>query len=441
MKKYIIALLLLVAVNVNTQAQLGGLLKKAKDKITEKKVEEKKADVVTEKTPESKTSIESKTAEANSELEFQFIGLTNSYGEYGPRDETITLKKIKSWDKQFFPLECVRKVGEKGVFHFVKDYPELAPYTKAENKDLKITFSSEPRKEGKGVVSTFTSKSHIYARLENTKGTLKDAFKFTGKDDLLTVRFVTFNDETVTYENVNSKIYLTDKQINEKYIDFDILPEAIKATFNTLTEDSYYMSNIYNLFTQRNFPKSGNYKMGVEVYGITKDEWGSSEKGDIIRTGGYFDFTFSPSDIATINTERQTIWDTRKDGIAKAPRPLPSEWTAKTSALTMGVTQDKLLQMLLGNEAKFHKVIKFFASSSSGGWTAVYDQGAVLPRYRHSNQYYTVFLKIINPASANVGKCWFQTFGLRQQYMGGGTYGVSTMDANDWYFTECDKMK
>ena len=441
MKKYIIAILLLVAVNVNTQAQLGGLLKKAKDKITEKKAEVKKPETVVENRSENTSTAIPKATEINSDVKFEFVA-----GFYGPSDGYNDVKKsmqiLKDENKKYHVLDLVRKVGEKGIFHFVKDYPELAPFTKPFNNDIKISFSSEPFKEGKGVVNNFTSKSHIYARVESTKGTLKDAFKFTGKNDILTISFVAFNDETekVDFANPEAKIYLTEKEINEKYIDFDILPEASKATFHAIDEEKYYSSTIYNLFTQRNFPKSGNYKMGVEVESEVKDEWGNASK-EKINYGGYFDINFSPSDVATINIERQTIWDNRKIGIANAPRPLPSEWATKTSPLTMGVTQDKLTQMLCGADLKSLKLIKFFASSSSGGWTAVYDQDAVVPRYRHSNQYYTVFYKIVDATNRNNGKCWFQTFGLRQQYMGGGTYGVSTMDANNWYYTECDKMK
>ena len=441
MKKYIIAILLLVAVNVNTQAQLGGLLKKAKDKITEKKAEVKKPETVVENRSENTSTAIPKATEINSDVKFEFVA-----GFYGPSDGYNDVKKsmqtLKDENKKYHVLDLVRKVGEKGIFHFVKDYPELAPFTKPFNNDIKISFSSEPFKEGKGVVNNFTSKSHIYARVENTKGTIKDAFKFTGKNDILTISFVAFNDETekVDFANPEAKIYLTEKEINEKYIDFDILPEASKATFHAIDEEKYYSSTIYNLFTQRNFPKSGNYKMGVEVESEVKDEWGNASK-DKIQYGGYFDIIFSPSDVATINIERQTIWDNRKIGIANAPRPLPSEWATKTSPLTMGVTQDKLTQMLCGADLKSLKLIKFFASSSSGGWTAVYDQDAVVPRYRHSNQYYTVFYKVVDATNRNNGKCWFQTFGLRQQYMGGGTYGVSTMDANNWYYTECDKMK
>ena len=441
MKKTISFLVLCIAITITTQAQLGGLLKKAKDKVTEKKPEEKKLETVVENKSENTTTPTLKATDINSDVKFEFVA-----GFYGPSDGYNDVKKsmqiLKDENKKYHVLDLVRKVGEKGIFHFVKDYPELAPYTKPFNNDIKISFSIEPFKEGKGVVNNFTSKSHIYARVESTKGTLKDAFKFTGKDDILTISFVAFNDETekVDFANPEAKIYLTEKDINEKYIDFDILPEASKATFHAIDENKYYISTIYNLFTQRNFPKSGNYKMGVEVESEVKDEWGNGSK-DKINYGGYFDINFSPNDVATINTERQTIWENRKNGIANAPRPLPSDWTTKSSALTMGVTQDKLLQMLLGADAKYYKLIKFFASSSSGGWTAVYDEGSSIPRYRHSNQYYTVFFKVVNPSSANVGKCWFQTFGLRQQYMGGGTYGVSTMDANDWYYTECDKMK
>jgi hypothetical protein len=82
-----------------------------------------------------------------------------------------------------------------------------------------------------------------------------------------------------------------------------------------------------------------------------------------------------------------------------------------------------------------HTVVKFHASPSNGGWTTVNNDYGI-PIYRYSNQWYTVFVKFNNGKS-----CFFQGFGLRQQYNGGGTYGKVFCDINPYHMTDCGLMK
>ena len=123
---------------------------------------------------------------------------------------------------------------------------------------------------------------------------------------------------------------------------------------------------------------------------------------------------------------------------ATAVQELPKEWANKSAALVMGFTQAQLVSMYLNsftNKMDAHTVLKFHASSSNGGYTVVNNDYGI-PIYRYSNQWYTIFIKY-----ANGKTCFYQGFGLRQQYNGGGTYGKPMIDKNEYHMVDCEKMK
>ncbi len=104
----------------------------------------------------------------------------------------------------------------------------------------------------------------------------------------------------------------------------------------------------------------------------------------------------------------------------------------------MGFTQAQLIskyQNSFTDKMDAHTVVKFHASASNGGWTIVNNDFGI-PVYRYSNQWYTIFIKY-----ANGKTCYYQGFGLRQQYNGGGAYGQASIDKNEYHMADCGSMK
>ncbi len=417
----------LVTANVN--AQLNGLLKKAKNKSAEKMPA---TNGIIEEPDQVSSNTQTSTNNNGNEYEY-FLN--------GRWDGTLNINQIKNSGSLFDPLKIMREKNEKGTFHFAKDYAELVPYTKVYNSNVRISFSSEPFTTGEKLNNSFSSRNYIYARLENTAGSIKDAFKLGDGDDKLIVKIIVFNDKEDIVKEFETNIwflYLKADEAKGKFIDFDIKPEPGKITTHSINDESFYYSPFFSIQSQQYFPVNGQYRIGVQVFSRVKDDWGKEDWYNIKQCGAHFDYNFSAADVSTINKEAAAISDNMKDAVRYALKPLPKQWTEKSSPLVMGFTQAQLIAMYeksFSNKMDAHTTVKFHASPSAGGWTVVNNDYGI-PKYRYSNQWHTIFIKY-----ANGKTCFYQGFGLRQQYNGGGTYGPAFIDKNDYYMTDCELMK
>ena len=138
---------------------------------------------------------------------------------------------------------------KKALFILQKDYKELIPFTKPYNDKVKITFSSEPFKSSTSKpAASFTSKSHIYAKIENTAGSIKDAFKLTDGNDKLMVDFIIYNDDisnVAVIKSIVNHLYLTPADATAKFIDFDILPAPTSITPHATSAEDFYFPGFY----------------------------------------------------------------------------------------------------------------------------------------------------------------------------------------------------
>ena len=406
--KKIIIISSIILTTMSGYAQLGGLLKKAKDKVTEKK------------------TVETTTTATNN-------------------NQTTT------------PNNPATNEGSNAKIIMQKGENTPEGYYLFDNPLGKILIANKPfSNASNNTKNTFQSNEFIYGRLQLNSGTIKEAFKFGEKEKgtaFYSLEYVVFVYKKGETKYNNDRLWnsclVKDADLSKSYFDFDILPNPQNATtiISALANFSAGKSTapLYAAINPTVFYEDGTYKINIILRNPVNDAWGKAlepKKWPTFETD--FDYVFNANDVAALKKNKElaaTNAQNNMQNLANAAQELPEQWKEKSSALVMGLTQDKLSQMLCGADLKSLKLIKFFASSSNGGWTAIYDQGNVIPTYRKSNQYYTVFYKIVNPTNSNNGKCWFQTFGLRQQYMGGGTYGASTIDANDWHFVECKKMK
>ena len=307
--------------------------------------------------------------------------------------------------------------------------------------DLQIVFSSTPFNGGDGqMANSFTSASRIYAKLTATKGTLKDVLKIADNDDGIKIYLVLYNEageKIKRFVSIAETFALSVAQANSKSITLDILPDP--AVFNSGKQSDFWVGAAFAYgHNQYNFTQNGNYKVGLFVTNEKLDDWGKPIYGDDIVFANYFTYSFSAKDAINIVKESQTISDAKNNAVKNAITPLPKQWTEKSSNLVMGFTQAQLIKMYensFADKMDAHTVVKFHASSSNGGWTVVNNDFGI-PTYRYSNQWFTVFIKY-----ANGKTCFYQGFGLRQQYNGGGTYGAAFIDKNDYYMTDCATMK
>jgi hypothetical protein len=442
MKKIITFFCLLFAFAINTQAQLGGLLKKAKDKVAEKK--EATTTNGSNKTTESITN-KNKQFEAGVFLfPERYNGNLVGYNS----NNFLNLYKIKEKFGALESLSHVRKEGEKGTFHFAKDYPELKDLINDEHiVNATIQFSGTPFKNGKGDGKTSFSSSgdHIYAQLEAKAGTIKDVFNIKTDENIrFSFTYYIYNDEadklTGNFTTSTDNFIVTPQMAKEKYLLLNIMPTKENAFIYGNKETGYNRtaSEFASLHTQENFTKSGNYKVRLVLLTPYTDEWGKPISGTSMDCNGFFDYSFSAKDAKARVEEANEVFTYMKENMDNAPVALPAMWSEKSSPLTMGVAQPKLVEMFrnsYSDKLDNFTLVKFHATNSNGGWT-IEKNDLGIPKYRYSSQWYTVFMK-----SKNGKACFYQGFGLRQDYQGGGQYGASFIDKETFKYVKCEDMK
>ena len=426
MKKIIGTLAIIFFATTNTQAQLGGLLKKAKDKVTEKKESTKTA--ATENVENGNV-----TTSSNNQTTFQIY---DRYG-YSSGGTSFTVAQLKSQKRTFSPYEHIRKSDENGTFHFAKDYPELASIMEPLDNNVSIIFSNTPFSNSNNkVTNSFTSKDMIYAKISVANGTIKDALKI-GENDDINFGFVLYNDEKIQTKEQIIGLAITPAQANSKSITVDILPD-VQLYKNGKQGDFWGGAMFASMHDQYTLSKNGTYKIGFYVKNEKVDDWGKPIWGDNIIYSSYFDYNFRVIDAAAVVKEADLLNDLRVSAIKNVITPLPKQWIEKTSTTAMGFTQAQLISMYENSfttKLNPHTVVKFHASSSNGGWT-IQNNDYGIPIYRYSNQWYTIFIKYANGTA-----CFYQGFGLRQQYNGGGTYSKAFIDKNEYHMADCEKMK
>jgi hypothetical protein len=438
-------LFLAITIGISTQAQLGGLLKKAKDKVTENKTSTPTSDVGSKPTEiVTKTNKNKQFEEGTFLFPSRYNG--NSFG-YNT-NEYINVYKIKEKFRVLESLSHVRKEGEKGTFHFAKDYPELKDLINDEHiVNATIQFSGTAFKNGKGDGKTSFSSNgeHIYAQLATKAGTIKDVFNIKTDENIrFSFMYYIYSDDTDkltgNFQTSTGNFIVTPQMAKEKYLVLDIMPAKEDAVVYTNKEMGFNStaSSFAYLHTQENFSKSGNYKVRLVLLTPYTDEWGKPISGTSMDCNGFFEYAFSTKDAKARLDEGSVLNIYMKDNINNAPVALPKEWKATTSPLAMGIAQPKLIEMFRnhfdGKLSDFN-LVKLHATNSNGGWTVEANEFGI-PKYRYSSQWYTIFMK-----SKNGKSCFYQGFGLRQNYEGDGKYSASFIDADKYNYVNCKEMK
>jgi len=307
--------------------------------------------------------------------------------------------------------------------------------------EIQIIFSLSPFYNSAGQPSNnFTTSSHIYAKVITQNGTLKDALKIADNDDGIKMYMVLYDDKgdkIKKFVSIAETFEISSAQANSKSITLDILPDP--SIFTSGKQSDFYVGAAFAYgHNEYTFPRNGNYKVGLFIKNEKVDDWGKPVYGDDIIFANFFNYNFMVKDAAAIVKESQTLSEIKNNAQKNAITALPTQWAEKSSALVMGFTQAQLVTMYQNSftsKMDAHTVVKFHASPSNGGYTVVNNEYGI-PIYRYSNQWYTIFIKY-----ANGKTCFYQGFGLRQQYNGGGTYGKPFVDKNEYHMVDCSTMK
>jgi hypothetical protein len=446
MKKLIVSLGLFLFV-LQTNAQLGGLIKKAKDKASQQ-------------TPASDTKPETGSTQSNSQEESTAAASKNERKPALKKDaevlfripdrnaysstmgDGVTVQTLHNREVKFLPYDPVKKEGEAGSNHFAKDYPELVSLVIDKNKsgNFIVEFSSTPFKNGTGTLSTkfSSSKPAIYAKVKTKNGqSLNDVFGFGGKGGEVEVYNTVYNNFSGQFPSGMLKtLFLTPEKAKENYFLLDVLTDIDNAQIYQIREDekSLYNPEFGYMHTQDVFPSSSNYLVRLLVRTAAKDEWGKKTDNHLDAVG-FFEYDLKVSDAVAITEKSKKFYEDLKVQLNNIPRPVPDFWTMKSSPLTMGFTQAQLIKMYLGENFSNNTVIKFIATNNSG-WGRMEDVTTGVITGRSSRQEYYVFFK--NKAK---NKCWVGIFWLQQAYNGGGSYGQAYVKGGEDYYVKCEELK
>lgn len=449
MKQYKILILFIGLFSLsNSYAQIGGLINKAKEKAAQvksnlpqgntKSTEQNTAANKNTAAENTDTAKPGKIMEVKAEARFEFAG-ENGYTSGSGHYALVDLPN----EGPIWPYTHIRKKGEKGNFHFARDYAELKDIATPENKNVTIEFSSFPYKNGDGKPGTDFNSSggHIYARLKVKEGTIRDAFKLSSNDVAMFVDYFVYpeNSEDIMPWKRNTRLFLQSTHIDKQVLDFDIMPNPADMTVYLKPTDrhSYYISLFPFIHNQQFFPKSGKYKIGIRIVADAKDEWGNVT-GKFIEAMGSFDYTITVSDSKRIYDEGQVVQKMLKDGIKFAPKPMPKEWgMASAASVVKGYDIATYKQEYSGFYRNI-KIIKAVLLPAKGPtWAVVKDNSNILPVYKYCTQTVYFFVKDAQ------GRCYYHPCDLRQDYMGGGSYGNTHLAVfgEERVYVNCEEMK
>jgi hypothetical protein len=395
MKKIIISILFL-NILVQSHAQLGGLLKKAEEKLKEKKVKKEESKTETTTKEEVNTIVKSTSKNTDPNLDDSYSLIQNDFGK-------IILSNS--------PFGTTATTGQ----------------------------------------ANFNSSEFIYGRIQLNSGTIKEALKIAVKDSKNP--FYYFDYEVYIYKNKKevfhnlmwNTILLRDDELNNSYLNFDILPDPKKlVSIRSATSDfccGKASVPLFDAIKPEVFESDGVYKVDIMLRNSNiKDSWGKqiTDKSKWPTFEMDFDFTFSSSDIATLkkNSKAATEIAIEKFKTAGAmAAELPDSWAAKSGAPMAGYSAAKYNQLYV----KYYPTVKIIKTymTNDGGWSVIKDNDNFLPRYKYSSQWVTYYVKNAK------GECYYHTCNLRQNYEGGGRYSAAFLAVFDEEikYLDCGKMK
>ena len=320
-----------------------------------------------------------------------------------------------------------------------------------------VYFSDQPFAGGgtAGSKASFSSNEFIYARLVLKSGTVRTVLNpappkkvekgspvagIDGYSVPLSVYYLA-NGASTKLSHLPNYVVVSESDLDKTYLDFDLLPAPDKAATVIYDGENKPAQMIYDFLQKAD---EGTYKMGVQISARGADFRGDpTPASSWSKVSGEFSFTFRGSDYKAISANGERLVSEFADRSARAIRanePLPQEWAMRSNPVAPGFTEPVLKSMYVNSFSSGGgsnlNVVKFYAAPASPGAWLITKNDLGIPKYRKFSQTYIVFVRNIQSAT-----CFYEPFGLYQEYAGGGTYGQTLID-HGWGARSitCDKL-
>lgn len=205
---------------------------------------------------------------------------------------------------------------------------------KNETVNGKIYFSNQPfTTSNTGSKKTFTSADYIYGRIELDSQTINKAFRVFEPNNnyphayFLYRVYIFHNGQEMGFNPSVNICLLKVENKNNKWLNFDVLPEPAKAStvlcgterFNT----SLSSAPLYGLINSDNFRENGEYKIVVKFYTQSYDVWGNMEAVEKWpKLEDEFSFIFNEKDVPMLKkNEAAADAVIQKNGLRKSNLP------------------------------------------------------------------------------------------------------------------------
>ncbi len=292
----------------------------------------------------------------------------------------------------------------------------------------KIYFSSQPFTRGhEGAKANFHSGEFIYGRLELQGKTLKEAFQLDNikKGPYFLKLFVASykDNQQQGGTNTNTAIRIEENEINNNWLNFDVLPDPAIARSYMGYYNEYEsgeaeftkirMGPMYEIIEQRMFPANGVYTIYTQFNFPAKDGWGNKlpEKQWPMAEGS-FTFSFYSKDVASINNNKKLCWELSKKQIVDK---LPDYFIKPLTVSDPSVTVAKVTPVIKNHLGSGYQVLKVAIQPAESMWSIVKnDLGLITQRY--VTGYYGIVYK------TDTG-CKLGSVRILQDYGGNGKYG------------------
>ena len=178
------------------------------------------------------------------------------------------------------------------------------------NVSGKIYFSNQPfTTSNAGSKNNFTSADYIYGRIELDAQTINEAFRVFEPNEnyphayFLYRVYIFHNGKEMGFNSSWNICLLKPEHKNNKWFNFDVLPEPAKASTVVSGSERFECYSIgtvplYGLINPDNFKENGEYRIVVKFYSESYDVWGkmeSVEKWPVLE--GEFTFMFNAKDV------------------------------------------------------------------------------------------------------------------------------------------------
>lgn len=324
--------------------------------------------------------------------------------------------------KLLFSITVVILFINQNQAQMVYDVPGIA--------EAKFYYSDKPfTNSNEGAKTNFHSGEFIYGRLEFANKTLKEAFHLENIKNgpyYLQYYAVSYRGNQMQGEpNRFSTIRIENSQLNNKWLNFDVMPDPSKASsligfaakygeIGIEESAKFFSAPLYQIIVERSFPANDSYTIYTQFNMPVMDGWGKllPEKDWPVAEGS-FTFSFDAKDVAAIrNNETQALAKINTVTVDKLPAYFAKPVSISDPTVTVAKVTP-LIKNYLGGDG--YEVLKVAIEPAASMWSVVKNEVGI-QSYRYVTGYYKIVYR-------KDGKCSLGSVRVFQDYIGNGKYG------------------